>query len=139
MKLNFSIVPRPPLKLISTHDMKSQCAAVHHHRTTGDLLIGCGNGVKRISSAGGNVINITNHRKARAAEYDGEMFISTQKDEIFRVLKYKPPKSGSAIQHEELFRFPAKSTYASFLSVSAKHIAATDRANKTIQLYNRTT
>ena len=39
-----------------------------------------------------------------------------------------------------LFRFPAKSTLAIYLSLSAKYIAAAaDRDNKIIQLYNRAT
>ena len=99
--------------------------------------MGCPNGVMRMSSAGGDVINMTDHNWARAAEYDGEIFISTQIEEIVRILKYKPPESGAAEEHEELFRFPAKSKEASYISVSAKYIAALDRDNKTIQLYNR--
>ena len=101
--------------------------------------MGCGDGVKRMSSAGGDIINMTDHNKAKAAEYDGEIFISTQKDEIIRILKYKPSEPGAAEEYEELFRFPAKNTLASFLSVSAKYIAAADRDNKTIQLYHRAT
>ena len=101
--------------------------------------MGCASGVKRMSSAGGDVINMTDHKWAKAAEYDGEIFISTQKDEIIRILKYKPSEYGAAEEHEELFRFPAKSTLASYLYVSAKYIAAADRDNKTIQLYNRAT
>ena len=91
-----------------------------------------------MSSVGGDVINMTNHDRTKAAEYDGEILISTKKDEIIRILKYKPSESGAG-EHEELFRFPAKSTIASYLFVSAKYIAATDIDNKTIQLYNRAT
>ena len=119
--------------------MKSQCATVHHHSTTANILIGCANGVKRMSSAGGDVINMTDHNRTKAAEYDGEIFISTKKDEIIRILKYKPSESGAAEEHEELFRFPARSSKASYLSVSAKYIAAADRDNNTMQLYNRAT
>ena len=134
IRLNFSVTTAPN-KLVykSSHDMEIQCATVHHHSTTANLLIGCANGVKRMSSDGGDVINMTDHNRTKAAEYDGEIFISTQKDEIIRILKYKPSES------EELFRFPAKSNEASYLSVSAKYIAAADRDNKTIQLYNRAT
>ena len=99
--------------------------------------MGCINGVKKMSSAGGDVINMTNHHWGWAAEYDGEIFISTKKDKIIHILKYKPSESGAAEEHEKLFRFPAKGTTASFLSVSAKYIAATDIDNKTIHLYNR--
>ena len=119
--------------------MMSQCTAIHHHSITGDLLMGCSNGVKRLPSAGGDVINVTDGGAPEVAEYDGEIFISTQKDEILRILKYKPSESGAAEEHEELFRFPTESTLASFLSVSAKCIAALDSDNKTIQLYNRAT
>ena len=101
--------------------------------------MGCGDGVKRMSSAGGDVINVTNGGAPEVAEYDGEIFISTEVDGIIHILKYKPSESGAAEEHEELFRFPAKSNQASFFSVSAKYMAATDRDNNTIQLYNRTT
>ena len=101
--------------------------------------MGCGDGMKRMSSAGGDVIDMTDHFRAKTAECDGEIFITTKKDEIIRILKYKPSESGAAEEHEELFRFPAKSAKASFLAVSAKYIAATDKDNKTIQLYNRAT
>ena len=101
--------------------------------------MGCSNGMKRMPSAGGDVIKMTDHNWARAVEYDGEIFISAQKYEIIRILKYKPSESGAAEEHEELFRFPAKSTEASYLSVSARYIAAIDKDNKTVQLYNRAT
>ena len=101
--------------------------------------MGCSNGVKRMPSAGGDVINVTDGGAPEVAEYDGEIFISTQKDEILRILKYKPSESGAAEEHEELFRFPAKCNLASQLSVSAKYIAATDDDNNTIQLCNRAT
>ena len=139
IRLNFSVTTAPN-KLVykSSHDMEIQCATVHHHSTTANLLIGCANGVKRMSSDGGDVINMTDHNRTKAAEYDGEIFISTRKDGIICILKYKPSESG-AEEHEELFRFPAKSTTASYISASAKYIAATDKDNKTIQLYNRAT
>ena len=118
--LNF-FLDGPPLTFSSSHGMKSHCASVFHHSTTGDLLVGCADGVERMSSAGGDVIDVTDGGAPEVAEYDGEIFIFTQKDEIVRILKYKPSESVAAVEHEELFRFPAKNTQARFLSVSVCH------------------
>ena len=66
----------PPLTFSSSHGMKSHCASVFHHSTTGDLLVGCADGVERMSSAGGDVIYV------KAAEYDGEIFIDHPHTEV---------------------------------------------------------
>ena len=122
------------LHFISQHDTNDeQCTSVHHHSISGDILLGCADGMKIYSRQSGEVTHVVSYPAAKVTEYRGEVFISSRDGEAVKVYKYDMNSKSS----EMLFSFPQKSNLASYLSVSAQYIAAIDRANNNIKLYNR--
>ena len=124
------------LHSISQHDTNDeQCITVHHHSISGDILLGCADGMKIYSRQSGEVTHVVSYPNAKVTEYRGEVFISsrTPSKEAVKVYKYDMNSKSS----EMIFSFPEKSDYASYLSVSAQYIAVIDRDNESIKLYNR--
>lgn len=111
--------------------------SVHHHIKTQNLLLGCDYDVKQMSSNGGDILfSIPNKFAAKVGEHGGNIFISTKRDDVVRILKYIQlyPLLGN---HVELFSFPAKNNFVSYISVSSEYIAALAGDDNTLQLYNR--
>ena len=107
---------------------------VDHHSITGDILLGCEDGIEIYSRDSGEVRHVTDYVEAQVVEYKGEVFIShCHHKTVIKVIKYDTVKKTS----EFLFSFPMKSTLESFFSVSDHFIASIDKDNQTIKLYDR--
>ena len=122
------------LQFVSEYLTRSQCSSVDHHSITGDILLGCDDGMEIYSKDSGEVRHETDHMRALVTEYKGEVFMSHHHNKtVIKVIKYDTVTKTS----EFLFSFPLKLTAASLLSVSDHFIVPTDKDNQTIKLYDR--
>ena len=124
------------LHFISQHDTNDeQSTSVHHHSISGDILLGCADGMKIYSRQSGEVTHVVSYPAARVTEYRGEVFLSSWRRSEDTVKVYKHDMNSKS--SEMLFSFPQKSDLASYLSVSAQYIAVIDKDNYNMKLYNR--
>ena len=123
------------LQFVSMHQTRTKCVTVDHHSITGDILLGCTDGIKFYSRNSGEVRHVTDHVRAKVVvEYMGEVFMSLHHNKtVLKVIKYDTVTKTI----EFLFSFPMKSTAVSFLSVTDHFIVTTDKDNQTIKLYDR--
>ena len=123
------------LQFVCEHLTRSQCVTVDHHSITGDILLGCDDGVEIYSRDSGEVRHVSDHVRVRVVDYKGEVFISHHDDNntVFKVIKYDTVQKKS----ESLFSFPLSFMKSSRLSVSDHFVAAIDKQNNTIKLYDR--
>ena len=101
------------LHSISQHDPNDeQCITVHHHSNSGDILLGCADGMKIYGRQCGEVTHVVSYPAARVTEYRGEVFLSSWRsgEETVTVYKYDMNSKRS----EMLFSFPHKSNLAYF-------------------------
>ena len=124
------------LHFISQHDTNDeQSTSVHHHRISGDILLGCADGIKIYSRQSGEVAHVVSYPAARVTEYKGEVFLSSWHSSEKTVTVYKYDMNSK--RSEMLFSFPQKSNLAYFLSVSAQYIAVIGKDNQNVKLHNR--
>mgnify|MGYP001801707457 CR=1 FL=1 len=133
-----SITDEPSaLKLISQHETGSWCTSVCFDTLSGDLLLGCGDGMKLLKKGSCEVREETYHNRAKVAVHKVDVFIAVHKDrKLINVMSYNRENR----EDEMLFSFPMVSTFAAFISACDEYVACIDNHNMkpwTLKLYNR--
>ena len=124
------------LQFVSEHPTGSGCITVDHHSITGDILLGCTDGMEIYSRDSGEVRHGTDHVRARVVEYKGDIIMSHHRNKtLIKVIKYDTVKRTS----EFLFPFPSTLASFSLFSVSDHFIVTIGNNNQTIKLYDRQT
>ena len=124
------------LKLISHYETGSQCTSVCFDTLSGDLLLGCSDGIKILKKGSYEVREETHHNRAQVAVHKGDVFIAEHKDgKLINVM-------GFNIQNREdevLFSFPMESVFVAYISACDEYVACVDSDTKpeTLKLYNR--
>ena len=124
------------LQFLSEHQtQKAQCGTVDHHSVTGDILLGCSDGMKRFKKANYEIEKISKHTTALVVEHKDEIFLSSHDENktVIKVSNYDPDKKTS----ELIYSFPMKAKVTSHLSVSERFIASIDKDTNKIKLFNR--
>ena len=75
-------VPRIPsdLKLICQHDTRNLCSSACFDTASGDLILGCTNGIHVLKKGSKEVKHETHHHSAQVAIHKGTVFIAEQND-----------------------------------------------------------
>lgn len=125
------------LQLVSQYDTGSQCISVDYHSVAGDLLIGCMDGTKVMSRDSPEVTGVKHEARddamSQLIECNGDLFISCHHKELITISKYDINRMKSY----PLFTFPMKTKKISFFSASDLYIAALNKDDHGIELYER--
>ena len=119
-------MPNTPsgLKLLSRYEVGSDCTSVSFDSRSGDLILGCTDGVKILRKGSHEAKEKTQHCNATVAVHKGNLFIAGRKDEeILEISVYNMETR----QTELTFSFSKVSGLSSYLAVSDHFIVCTDK------------
>ena len=131
---NIDVVNTPTsLTLISEHDIDSWCCSAFH-REDGNLLLGCGNGVKLFRKTDMQITSFnTNHKFVESVVEHGKyVFILYRVGDTGIVEMCLP----NITQRIKLFDFQYAGRSLSILTVSEEHVAVANFNTNELYLYN---